>query len=243
MNDLERYFNENTGRILHKWKHYFEIYDRHFSRFRGTDVHIVEFGVFQGGSMQMWKQYFGPKAKIYGIDINPHCKQLEEDQVEILICDQEDRKALRSLVEKIPRIDILIDDGGHMMRQQIYTFEELFPHVDKNGVYLCEDMHTSYWPVWRGGYKKRGTFIEYSKNFIDYINAWHSVQPNKLSVSEFTRSVHSLHYYDSILVIEKRPIEKPYDMKSGTLPSIPDYQAPKRTFMQRMKRIMDRLFD
>ncbi len=241
MNDLEKYFNENKGRILHKWNHYFEIYDRHFSRFRGTDVHIVEFGVYQGGSMQMWKEYFGPKAKIYGVDINPHCKQLEEDQVEILICDQEDRKSLRSLAEKIPRIDILIDDGGHMMRQQIYTFEELFPHVDKNGVYLCEDMHTSYWPAWRGGYKKRGTFVEYSKNFIDYINAWHSAQPDKLSVSEFTRSVHSLHYYDSILVIEKRPIEKPYDMKSGTLPPIPDYQAPKRTFMERMKRIAERL--
>jgi hypothetical protein len=241
MNDLEKYFNENTGRILHKWKHYFDIYDRHFSRFRGTDVHVVEFGVFQGGSSRMWKQYFGPKAKIYGVDINPHCKQLEEDQVEILIGDQEDRQFLKSLTEKIPRIDILIDDGGHMMRQQINTFEELFPHVDKNGVYLCEDMHTSYWPAWRGGYKKHGTFVEYSKNFIDYINAWHSVQPDKLSVSEFTRSAHSLHYYDSILVIEKRPIEKPYDIKTGALPPIPDYQAPKRGFKDRLKRIMDRL--
>jgi 23S rRNA U2552 (ribose-2'-O)-methylase RlmE/FtsJ len=97
MNDLEKYFTKNTGRLIHKWKHYFEVYDRHFSRFRGTDVHIVEFGVSQGGSLQMWKKYFGPKCKIYGIDINPHCKQLEEDQVEIFIGDQQDRAFLQTI--------------------------------------------------------------------------------------------------------------------------------------------------
>lgn len=221
MNDLEKYFNENTGSLIHKWKHYFEIYDRHFSRFRGTDVHIVEFGVSQGGSLQMWKQYFGPKAKIFGIDINEHCKKLEEEQIEIFIGDQEDRTFLKSLAAKIPRIDILIDDGGHTMAQQINTWEELFSYIDKNGVYLCEDLHTSYWPEWGGGYKKRGTFIEYSKNFIDYINAWHSVQKSKLSVTELTKSIHSLHYYDSILVIEKRPVEQPVHLKTGTC-TVPD---------------------
>jgi hypothetical protein len=216
MNDLEKYFTENTGRLIHKWKHYFDIYDRHFSRFRDTDVRIVEFGVSHGGSLQMWKHYFGPNAKIYGIDINPDCKKLEEEQIEIFIGNQEDRKFLKSLTEKIPKIDILIDDGGHTMKQQINTFEELFSSIDKNGVYLCEDLHTSYWSEWGGGYKKRGTFIEYSKNFIDYINAWHYDSKSKSSVTEFTKSAYSLHYYDSILVIEKRPIEKPFNLKTGT---------------------------
>jgi|WetSurMetagenome_2_1015567.scaffolds.fasta_scaffold123711_2 hypothetical protein len=239
MNDLEKYFIETTGRQLHKWKHYFEIYDRHFSRFRGTDVHIVEFGVFQGGSLQMWKEYFGPNAKIFGIDINPHCKKLEEEQIEILIGDQEDRTFLKSLTEKIPKIDILIDDGGHTMKQQINTYEELFPYIDKNGVYLCEDLHTSYWWDANGGYKRRGTFIEYSKNFIDYINAWHSVQPGRLSVTGFTKSVHSLHYYNSVLVIEKRPIEKPIDMETGT-PTIPNYCPPKSQ-LNRFKKWFNRV--
>jgi hypothetical protein len=216
MNDLEKYFTENTGAQIDKWKHYFEIYDRHFSRFRGTAPHIVEFGVAEGGSLRMWKQYFGPDARIFGVDINPHCKKLEEEQIEIFIGDQEDRGFLRSLRQEIPRIDILIDDGGHTMEQQINTYEELFFQIDENGVYLCEDLHTSYWPEFGGGYKKRGTFIEYSKNFIDYINAWHSVQARRLNVTEFTRSVHSLHYYDSILVIEKRRIEKPVHVQTGT---------------------------
>lgn len=234
MNDLEKFFVENQGRVIHKWKHYFEIYDRHLSRFRGRDVHIVEFGVSHGGSLQMWKQYFGPGARIYGVDVNPNCTQAQEEHVQIFIGDQEDRSFLRTLAEEIPRIDILIDDGGHMMKQQINTFEELFPHIAENGVYLCEDLHTSYWPKEGGGYKKRGTFIEYSKNFIDYINAWHSVQASKLSVSDFTRSAHSLHYYDSVLVIEKRTVEEPENLRSGTT-EIAGYGKPK-PFLKRLEK-------
>lgn len=223
MNDLEKYFAGNTGKVIHKWKHYFEIYDKHFSRFRGGITNIVEFGVCGGGSLQMWKHYFGRKANIFGIDINPKCKSLEEERIKIFIGDQEDRSFLRSLAKEIPSIDILIDDGGHTMKQQINTFEELFPCVQKNGVYLCEDLHTSYWPDYQGGYKKAGTFIEYSKDFIDYINAWHSREPDTLNVTDFTKSVHSLHYYDSILVIEKRLIRQPFHLRTGAgIPSLPD---------------------
>jgi hypothetical protein len=122
------------------------------------------------------------------------------------------------------------------MKQQISTFEELFHTISRNGVYLCEDLHTSYWPQWGGGYKKRGSFIEYSKDFIDYINAWHSVQTSRLDVTEFTKSVHSLHYYDSILVIEKRPIEKPSHQKIGTA-GIPDYCPPEKLSGRIKKRL------
>lgn len=163
MNDLEKYFTENTEKLIRKWKHYFDIYDRHFSRFRGTDVHIVEFGVSHGGSLQMWKHYFGPKARVFGIDINPHCKTLEEEQIEIFIGDQEDRTFLKSLTAKIPRIDILIDDGGHKMKQQINTYEEIFPCIDKNGVYLCEDLLTSYWPQYGGGYKSAARLLSIAR--------------------------------------------------------------------------------
>jgi len=215
MNDLEKYFAANPGKPIHKWSHYFEIYDRHFSRYRNSDVHVVEFGVCRGGSLQMWKHYFGRNSKIFGIDINPRCKKLQEEQIEILIGDQENREFLKSLVRIVPRIDIVIDDGGHTMAQQINTFEEMFPHISENGVYLCEDLHTSYWQKWGGGYRKAGTFVEYSKNFIDYINAWHSRQRLRLNVNAFTKSVHSLHYYDSVLVIEKRRINRSHPVRSG----------------------------
>jgi hypothetical protein len=220
MNDLERYFASNTGRVIHKWHHYFDIYDRHFSRFRGRPITVVEIGVYKGGSLQMWKQYFGPHAHIVGIDIDPSCISFTEEQIEIVIGNQEDRGFLRSLRERLPAIDILIDDGGHTMKQQIVTFEELFPHVASEGVYLCEDLHTSYWKEYGGGYRRAGSFIEYSKHFIDRLNAWHARRVGwpfgrKLEVSDFTKSVDSLHFYDSVLVIEKRPRTKPVDSNTG----------------------------
>lgn len=94
MNDLERYFRNNDGKLINKWMHYFDVYDRHFSKFRGKEIVVLEIGVYQGGSLQMWKNYFGDKAKIYGIDVNPHCKELEEDNVEIIIGSQSDRNFL-----------------------------------------------------------------------------------------------------------------------------------------------------
>lgn len=212
--DLEKYFRSNNKRLIQKWTHYFDVYEHHFSRFRNMDVVILEIGIFQGGSLQMWKDYFGPKAKIYGIDINPKCKDLEEENIKVFIGSQSDRKFLREMKEKIPPVDILIDDGGHTMRQQNVTFDELFEHVKENGVYLCEDLHTSYHKSYGGGYRRMGTFIQKSKRFIDYLNAYHS-RESFFRVNSFTRSVHSLHYYDSMLIIEKQNREKPFDEQTG----------------------------
>lgn len=230
MNDLEMYFRQNNDRIIHKWVHYFDVYDRHFERFRGKEVVIVEIGVYQGGSLQMWKNYFGEKAIIYGIDINPACKQFEEERIKILIGSQSDREFLREIKKQLPPIDILIDDGGHTMIQQIVTYQELFDHVKEDGVYLCEDLHTSYWLKFGGGFKRSGTFIEFSKNFIDSLNAFHSEQAS-LKVNQFTRTVNSIHYYDSILVIEKHKREKPHDEKTGNIYAIPE---PNKSLLERV---------
>jgi len=235
MNELETYFKTNTQRLIHKWNHYFEIYDRHFRKFKGKQVTILEIGVAQGGSLQMWKSYFGEQAQIIGVDVDPRCKQFEEDQIQIHICSQSDRKFLRNLKQIIPKVDILIDDGGHTMEQQIVSYEELFDHVKEDGVYLCEDVHTSYWNEYGGGHKRKGTFIEYSKNFIDYLNAFHS-QQNSLEVNTFTQTAHSIHYYDSILAIEKRKMTPPYHEKSGVATFV---QGPdkKRLFTQLRDKI------
>ena len=258
-NPLWKYFSHNKGRMILKWHHYFDIYHNHFCRFRDQPVTILEIGAYQGGSLQMWKSYFGPNAKIYGVDINPRCKELEEDQIRIFIGDQADRGFLRELREEIGHIDIVIDDGGHTMIQQITTFEELFPFIGETGIYLVEDLHTSYWEeygggykrngsfieyakrfmdsiinAWhsrdpkllpniltsywkeyRGGYKRNGSFIEYAKGFIDSINAWHSRDP-KLVPNILTKSATGIHFYDSVLVIEKYPNNtKPNASRTG----------------------------
>jgi hypothetical protein len=211
--ELREYFERNPGRRINKWLHYFEVYDRHFRRFRGTDVHLLEIGVQHGGALQMWRWYFGENARLFGADIDPRCEEVG-DGVPISIGDQSDREFLGRLKLEIPRIDLLIDDGGHTMEQQLVTFDELFPHVTENGVYLCEDVHTSYWPDFGGGYREPGSFIEFAKTLTDRLHAWHS-QDDTLVVDEFTRSAHSVHFYDSIVVVEKRPMREPRHRKTG----------------------------
>ena len=214
-NPLESYFYNNRKNIVHKWQHYFDIYHAHFKRYIGTDCIVLEIGVGQGGSLQMWKNYFGNKATIYGLDINPSCKDFEEENISIFIGSQSDRNFLKHLKMKIPKVDILIDDGGHMMDQQIISFEELFEHVKDDGIYLCEDVHTSYWEEYDGGLNKPGSFVEFSKKLIDKLHAWH-IRNGELSVSEFTRDVGSLHFYDSVFVLEKKIRVQPWHVKKGT---------------------------
>ncbi len=231
MSHLRNYFENNDKRLINKFNHYFDVYERHFSKFRGKKVTIVEIGVFQGGSLQMWRDYFGPDATIWGIDIDPNCKTLEEKDTHILIGSQEDPAFLNSIVDKIGPIDLLIDDGGHTQNQQIVTFDVLFKHIKEDGVFLCEDVHTSYWNVYGGGNRRQGTFIEYSKLLVDKINAHHSEEAS-LVVDEFTRTANSIHFYDSIVVIEKAKMVPPSSKTMGKR-SFP-YQPEKKTFIEKV---------
>ncbi|MCI8464438.1 MAG: class I SAM-dependent methyltransferase [Lachnospiraceae bacterium] len=206
MNELERFYFKKNHKCVNKWMHYFEAYDRFFSRYRKKDITILEIGVFKGGSLQMWKEYFqteNHKVQVYGIDIDPTCKKLEEDGIEIFIGSQEDREFLREIKKKIGKVDILIDDGGHTMKQQIISFEELFDLVDENGIYLCEDLHTSYMESYGGGYRG-DSFIEYSKNFIDFINAQYS-ETEELVRNQYSDQIKFISYCDSMVFIEKKP--------------------------------------
>jgi len=215
VNPLEEYFRNNDSRLIHKWMHYFEIYHRHFERFRGRPVVVLEFGVNQGGSLEMWRDYFGPDAKIFGVDIDPRCEQFEDHNIRILIGDQADEEFLQRVVDEIGApIDVVIEDGGHRMRQQKMTFRHIYPHMSEDGCFLTEDTHTSYWKRFGGGYRRQGTFMEFAKDRIDQLNAWHS-KTEELQVNRFTRTTDSIHFYDSIVVFERRPRTKPVHRVTG----------------------------
>jgi SAM-dependent methyltransferase len=213
-NPLAEYFLRNQGRLLYKWHHYFEIYHRYFQRFRGKNPVVLEIGIFHGGSLQMWREYFGPGAQIIGIDIDPRCRQFADDGTTVLIGDQADAAFLAGVRARFPHIDIIIDDGGHTMAQQITSLGELYPHLQPHGVYLCEDTHTSYWPQWEGGLRREGTFIEFSKALIDALHAWHFV-PEGQEIGIFTHGTFGISFYDSIVVLEKRPIPLPRTSQTG----------------------------
>ena len=216
MQSLREILEQHDGRLINKWENYLEVYDTFFSRYRGKEIVFLEIGVAHGGSLQMWRKFFGEKALLIGVDIDPNCKQFEEENTKVFIGSQEDEKFLNYLKTQIPKVDILLDDGGHTMKQQITTFNVLFDHVKENGLYACEDLHTSYQKHFAGGYKKKGTFIEFSKNFIDNLHGWHQGVSNKNKMfNHITKTVFGLHYYDSILIIEKRIIKEPKNLFVG----------------------------
>ena len=205
-------FLRNQGNDINKWHHYFQVYEKFLSPFRGQPVSLLEIGLFRGGSLQMWRNYFGGLARIAGMDIVPNYAELEQDGYRIFIGDQADRDFLRGVRDKLGEIDIVIDDGGHRSLQQINSFEELYPITRR--FYIVEDTHTSYWPDFTDAGSP--TFIDYAKQKIDILHEWHKQQdsyflynkppaerPPEPAVSEFCKSTLAIHFYDSMVVFEK----------------------------------------
>ncbi len=213
-NPLAEYFLGNQGRLVHKWHHYFEIYHRHLAQFRQRAPVVLEIGVSQGGSLQMWRKYFGEGTQVIGIDVEPRCRQFQDDATTILIGDQADLALLADVRARFPRIDIIIDDGSHRVTDQITTFGELYPHLQPRGVYVCEDVHTSYMPRYGGGLRRPGTFIEFSKLLIDALHAWYYTGEGD-ELDAYTTGILGINVYDSIVVVEKRPIARPRHSKTG----------------------------
>ena len=203
---------KRTGRILDKWIHYFPIYSEHFARFRGTPVRILEIGVYRGGSLDMWRWYFGDQAVLVGADIDERAREVSAPDHVVEIGDQTDPEFLRSLSEKYGPFDIVIDDGGHEMQQQIVTAETLFPLIADGGVLLTEDCHTSYWEAYQGGTGRAGTFIEWSKSRVDDVNGYHRPGPVD---PVWTDQVASLTFHDSVVVVKKERRFAPFAEQVG----------------------------
>jgi hypothetical protein len=199
-NALEAYFDSHTeGPGIWKWRHYFDIYHRHFAKFIGKEVHVLEIGIYSGGSLGMWQSYFGPKCRMYGVDILDACKSHESESVKVFIGDQSDRDFLRRIKAEVPVIDIVIDDGSHQPPHQIVSLEELLPHVRPGGVYLCEDV-----------YRSSNAFHDYVGAMTNQLNDLGPARPgltdfhDGLVTNPFQRDVNSVHLYPYITVIEKR---------------------------------------
>jgi hypothetical protein len=207
-------FLTHQGRPALKWKHYFPVYERHFARFVNSPLRIIEIGCGEGGSLQLWKSYFGPGATIIGIDVNQRCKEYEEDQIFVRIGSQSDEALLANVVHEFGSPDIVLDDGSHLVTDQIATFRYLYPRINPRGVYVVEDVHTSYMDRFGGGLRRDGTFIEMCKGLIDELGA-ETGGPGAAKVTEFTKSTLSIHYYDSIVAFERGTTTHKHMLKRG----------------------------
>ena len=146
---------------------YFEAYDHFFSKYRDQEITFVEIGVLGGGSLYMWRDYFGPKARIIGIDLNPNAKKWEAEGFEIFIGSQSDIDFWSKFTKEVGLIDAVLDDGGHTYEQQIITTESLLGSMNDHVIIVVEDTHTSYMD---GFGPKSKSFLDYTKKLSDSIN-------------------------------------------------------------------------
>lgn len=208
---------------VHKWHHYFDIYERHFSPWRGRDVRMLEIGVQRGGSLDIWRSYFGPGSRIAGLDIDPACASVGGERTRIYIGDQADRALLKRIVAEEGPFDIVLDDGGHRMSQMIASFEELYPTLNCPGVYLVEDTHTCSWGLPFQDRWNRETFLRRAQRLTEQLNEWtgrkadmarFGIPPAERQgdapASEFCRTTHSICFYDSIIAFERRRRPEPW---------------------------------
>lgn len=191
---------------MHKWEHYFPVYERYFSRWRNKTCLFIEIGVSKGGSLQVWKEFFGPFATIVGVDIDPKCAAIGIEGVNIRIGDQSDLNFLSKIVDEFGAPDIVIDDGSHQMAHLGVTFEFLYPKLSKNGIYLVEDLHTCYWEEYGGGVGKEKNFLNQAKHLVDALNAVHS--RGAISETFFSKNTLGIHFYDSIAVFERGSVTR-----------------------------------
>ncbi|MBH69194.1 MAG: hypothetical protein CMM58_12630 [Rhodospirillaceae bacterium] len=197
-------FQTNDKKLIHKWMHYFPIYERHLSSYRNKTITMLEIGVSKGGSLQMWQRFLGPIATLIGIDIDPSCAEHEGDNISVRIGDQSDKYFLQSVVQEFGNPDIVIDDGSHIMSHINASFEYFYPRLPKNGIYIVEDLHTAYWDEFEGGIENPNTFINKSKAFVDKLNADHTrgaIEPDFISQNTF-----GISFYDSVVVFERGSI-------------------------------------
>ncbi len=214
MGGLWESFLTHQGRLAHKWTHYFPAYENHFSRYVNRPMVFWEIGVGEGGSLQLWKRYFGPYAQIVGLDILDK-SEFEEDQIAIRVGDQTDASVLQSILDEFGPPDVVLDDGSHVMSHVEASFRYLYPRMARDGVYVVEDLQAAYWPEYGGGLGAPGTFIETAKGLIDALNAdsafaaglTHRDPRNgpvdAMPPTEFTSTTLSMHFYDSMIAFER----------------------------------------
>jgi len=181
---------------------FLEIYENYFKELKEKEINILEIGVENGDSLRIWRDYFR-KANICGLDIVK--KDFTINNVEILRGDQSDHKFLDTVIEKYKKFDIIIDDGCHVSKYIINTFEHLFDYLSDGGLYIIEDLQTSYIPRYGGSrinLNKKNTSMNFIKSLSDSINYEHNDKPF-FKKKKFDGLIKSVHTHQNISFIEK----------------------------------------
>ncbi len=211
MNPIEDIYYNKTTKYTSKWTNYFDIYHTWLQKFINQKPTVLEIGVDNGGSLQMWHIYFG-NASLFGVDNRPKfdfnnpIEYLGFDAA-LIVGDQGDKDFWETFKTVTPKLDVVIDDGSHFQDHQILTLSKLWPIMNEGGIYLVEDTHASYMSIFGGRLGAQTTFISAMVECINGLHVDHFDPEEQKWIEELNkepfRSIKAIHFYDSVVVLEK----------------------------------------
>lgn len=201
-NPLHEILRSQLNLPIIKWDVFLDPYHNHLDKLRGKGPKILEIGVFGGGSIELWSKYFGPEARICGLDINPACAEMPlPANAHVVIGPQADGEVLQKALDWLQAPpEVIIDDGSHNAEDIWATFKFLWPKLADGGMYVIEDLHTAYWSDYNGLYQSDSTSIALLQQLLDDLQGYHHTHaPQHVPALE----IGAVHVYDSIAFIHK----------------------------------------
>lgn len=208
-------FWSHDGYLSDKWEQYLPIYSAEIGSLiaNGEPINLLEIGIQNGGSLEIWSKYLPPGSRIIGVDIDPACEKLTfPENVEFILGDACNQATFDRL--PIREFDVIIDDGSHKPRDIIETFALLIDSLKPGGKYIIEDMETSYDPEYGGGFRHPSSTVEWAKGFIDALNIYSVSReeaerwPDVESLRKFGRELWGLNFHGALMVFTKNAIVK-----------------------------------
>jgi hypothetical protein len=174
-NEFSNAYFAQSGKYTDKWASYIEAYGAVLDPIRENIRSVLEIGVQNGGSLEVWARYLPHATKIIGCDIDPACGKLaySDPRIHLVVGDVNDVKTKKKVLNAIGNFDLIIDDGSHFPSDIIKTFWTYFPHVALGGYLIIEDLHTSYWSSYEGGLAHPQSSMQFLKLLADIVNFEH----------------------------------------------------------------------
>ncbi|RQV97885.1 hypothetical protein EH221_03275, partial [bacterium] len=220
---LKSIFQRHQGKVSDKWLSYLDEWETLFVPFRDQEINLFEIGVHNGGSLEIWAKYFSRAKNLIGCDVNEACGQLQfsDPRIAVITGDVNSDDVEGELTALTNDLDILIDDGSHHASDIIHAFARYFKYLNPGGVYIIEDLHTSYWQAFNGGLHSPYSAMGFLKHLSDLVNFehWRNNSSRKRFLSPYETkyrvnfdetdlwSIHAVTFINSLCVIQKKTPE------------------------------------
>ncbi len=219
MKSLLELYGEHQGKVSDKWPIYLAEYDRLFSGFREQPVRMLEIGIQNGGSLEIWSKYFPNAQILVGCDINPDCAKLvyDDSRIQLVIGDANTDAVEKEILSHSTNFDLIIDDGSHTSSDIAKSFARYFRYLNEGGLFVAEDLHCSYWREYEGGLYYPYSSMAFFKRLADVVNHehWGIAKERRQLLRGFSEkfsiefdegelaAIHSIEFFNSACVVRK----------------------------------------